>query len=71
MVLLGPRLGHMRDENLFQNHVDRDRKGRCMQMPEARRHFAALIERPQGEFRLAEAALYLAQEEYPEMSRST
>jgi len=38
-----------------------------MQMPEARRHFAALIERPQGEFRLAEAALYLAQEEYPEM----
>ncbi len=42
-----------------------------MQMPEARRHFAALIERPQGEFRLAEAALYLAQEEYPEMSRST
>jgi regulator of sirC expression with transglutaminase-like and TPR domain len=39
-----------------------------MQMPQARRHFAALIERPQGEFRLAEAALYLAQEEYPEMS---
>ncbi|ETX05904.1 SirB1 family protein [Candidatus Entotheonella palauensis] len=42
-----------------------------MQMPEARRHFAALIERPQGEFRLAEAALYLAQEEYPEMSVRT
>jgi regulator of sirC expression with transglutaminase-like and TPR domain len=39
-----------------------------MQMPEARRHFAALIERPQGEFRLAEATLYLAQEEYPKMS---
>ncbi len=39
-----------------------------MQMPEARRHFAALVERPQGAFRLAEAALYLAQEEYPEMS---
>jgi regulator of sirC expression with transglutaminase-like and TPR domain len=39
-----------------------------MQMPEARRRFAALIERPQGEFRLAEAALYLAQEAYPEMS---
>lgn len=39
-----------------------------MQIPEARRHFAALIERPQGEFRLAEAALYLAQEEYPAMS---
>ncbi len=39
-----------------------------MQMLEARRHFAALVERPQGEFRLAEAALYLAQEEYPEMS---
>jgi regulator of sirC expression with transglutaminase-like and TPR domain len=39
-----------------------------MQMPEARRRFAALIERPQGKFRLAEAALYLAQEAYPEMS---
>jgi regulator of sirC expression with transglutaminase-like and TPR domain len=39
-----------------------------MQMPEARRRFAALIERPQGEFRLAEAALYLAQETYPELS---
>ncbi len=39
-----------------------------MRMPEARRRFAALIECPQGEFRLAEAALYLAQEEYPEMS---
>jgi len=42
-----------------------------MQMPEARRRFAALIERPQGEFRLAEAALYLAQEAYPEMSVKT
>lgn len=39
-----------------------------MEMPEARRRFADLIERDQGEFRLAEAALYLAQEEYPEMS---
>jgi len=39
-----------------------------MQIPEARHRFAALIERPQGEFRLAEAALYLAQEAYPEMS---
>ncbi|ETW95802.1 MAG: hypothetical protein ETSY1_29120 [Candidatus Entotheonella factor] len=42
-----------------------------MQMPEARRRFAALVERPQGEFRLAEAALYLAQEEYPEISVQT
>ncbi len=39
-----------------------------MQMPEARRQFAALIARPHGEFRLAEAALYLAREEYPDMS---
>lgn len=39
-----------------------------MQTPEARRQFTALVELGQGEFRLAEAALYLAQEEYPEMS---
>ena len=39
-----------------------------MPMPEARRHFAALMERPQGDYRLAEAALYLAQEEYLQMS---
>ena len=39
-----------------------------MDMPEARRRFAALIAQPQGEFRLAEAALLIAQEEYPEMS---
>ncbi len=42
-----------------------------MDIPEARRQFAALIDRSQGEFRLAEAALYLAQEEYPEMSIQT
>ena len=41
-----------------------------MSMPEARRHFAALVDRPQGEYRLAEAALCLAQEEYPQMSAS-
>ena len=39
-----------------------------MPMPEARRHFAALMDRPQDDCRLAEAALYLAQEEYPQMS---
>lgn len=39
-----------------------------MEMPEARRQFAALVERGQDEFRLAEAALYIAQEEYPEIS---
>lgn len=33
--------------------------------PEVRRRFAALAETPQGAFRLAEGALYIAQEEYP------
>ncbi len=36
-----------------------------MDASEARRHFAALAERAQGEFRLAEGALLIAQEEYP------
>jgi len=36
-----------------------------MNVPEARRRFAALVERAQGEFRLAEGALLIAQEEYP------
>src|SRR5262245_30005806 len=36
-----------------------------MDISEARRRFAALAERAQGEFRLAEGALLIAQEEYP------
>ena len=36
-----------------------------MDVSEVRRRFAALIERPHGEFRLAEGALLIAQEEYP------
>ena len=36
-----------------------------MDVSEARRRFAALAERAQGEFRLAEGALLIAQEEYP------
>src|SRR6266581_9205273 len=40
-------------------------KGAGMDVSEARRRFAALAERAQGEFRLAEGALLIAQEEYP------
>src|SRR5437867_12580663 len=36
-----------------------------MEVSEARRRFAALAERGQAEFRLAEGALLIAQEEYP------
>lgn len=36
-----------------------------MELSEVRRRFAALVERAQGEFRLAEGALLIAQEEYP------
>jgi regulator of sirC expression with transglutaminase-like and TPR domain len=36
-----------------------------MEIPEARRRFAALVDRPQGAFRLAEGALLIAKEEYP------
>ena len=35
-----------------------------MDISEVRRRFTALIERPHGEFRLAEGALLIAQEEY-------
>src|SRR5215472_14306687 len=42
-------------------------KGASMDVSEARRRFAALAERAQGEFRLAEGALLIAQEEYPEL----
>lgn len=38
-----------------------------MDASEARRRFAALAERAQGEFRLAEGALLIAQEEYPNL----
>ena len=38
-----------------------------MDVSEARRRFAALAERAQGEFRLAEGALLIAQEEYPDL----
>ena len=38
-----------------------------MDVSEARRRFAALAERAQGEFRLAEGALLIAQEEYPSL----
>jgi regulator of sirC expression with transglutaminase-like and TPR domain len=38
-----------------------------MDISEVRRRFTALIERPQGEFRLAEGALLIAQEEYPSL----
>jgi len=38
-----------------------------MDIPEVRRRFAALIERAQGEFRLAEGALLIAQEESPSL----
>ena len=36
-----------------------------MEIPEARRRFAALVDRPLGAFRLAEGALLIAKEEYP------
>jgi regulator of sirC expression with transglutaminase-like and TPR domain len=39
-------------------------KGPGMNIPEARRRFAALVDRDQEGFRLAEAALLIAQEEY-------
>lgn len=39
-----------------------------MEFSEARRRFAALMQQPQGAFRLAEGALLIAQEEYPELS---
>jgi regulator of sirC expression with transglutaminase-like and TPR domain len=38
-----------------------------MDIPEVRRRFAALIEHAQGEFRLAEGALLIAQEESPSL----
>jgi regulator of sirC expression with transglutaminase-like and TPR domain len=38
-----------------------------MDVSEVRRRFTALIERPHGEFRLAEGALLIAQEEYPSL----
>jgi len=38
-----------------------------MDVPEARRRFTALAARAQGEFRLAEGALLIAQEEYPSL----
>ena len=38
-----------------------------MDISEVRRRFTALIERPHGEFRLAEGALLIAQEEYPSL----
>jgi regulator of sirC expression with transglutaminase-like and TPR domain len=38
-----------------------------MDISEARRRFTTLIERPHGEFRLAEGALLIAQEEYPSL----
>src|SRR5919109_4372964 len=38
-----------------------------MDIPEARRHFAAIVRQPQGDFRLAEGALLIAQEEYPNL----
>ena len=38
-----------------------------MDIPEARRHFAALVRQPQGDFRLAEGALLIAQEAYPNL----
>ncbi len=41
-----------------------------MEMPESRRRFAALVERAPGDFRLAEGALLMAQEEYPAMDIS-
>lgn len=38
-----------------------------MDIPEARQRFRTLIARPQGEIRLAEGALLIAQEEYPHL----
>jgi len=38
-----------------------------MDISEVRRRFTALIERPHGEFRLAEGALLIAQEESPSL----
>jgi regulator of sirC expression with transglutaminase-like and TPR domain len=38
-----------------------------MSLAEARRRFAALVRRAPGDFRLAEAALLIAQEEYPRL----
>ena len=42
-----------------------------MEIPEVRRRFAALVERPQGAFRLAEGALLIAKEAYPELDVET
>ena len=42
-------------------------EGYDMDISEVRRRFTALIERPHGEFRLAEGALLIAQEEYPSL----
>jgi regulator of sirC expression with transglutaminase-like and TPR domain len=45
-------------------------KGSRMNIPEARRRFAALVNRDQEGFRLAEAALLIAQEEYANLDVS-
>lgn len=42
-----------------------------MDIPAARRRFAALVGRSQGDFRLAEGALLIAQEEYPHLDVTT
>jgi regulator of sirC expression with transglutaminase-like and TPR domain len=47
------------------------REGYDMDVSESRRRFAALIERPHGEFRLAEGALLIALEEYPALDVQT
>lgn len=41
-----------------------------MDIAEARQRFLALVRQPQGAFRLAEGALLIAQEEYPELDYS-
>jgi regulator of sirC expression with transglutaminase-like and TPR domain len=38
-----------------------------MDIPDARRRFQTLLDRPQGDLRLAEATLLIAQEEYPDL----
>jgi regulator of sirC expression with transglutaminase-like and TPR domain len=42
-----------------------------MDLPEVRRRFTALLSQAQGDFRLAEAALLIAQEEYPTLEVAT
>ena len=42
-----------------------------MDIPETRRRFAALVSRPQGDFRLGEGALLIAQEAYPNLDVAT